>query len=307
MKCPNCGFSFNAGTTCPSCGDNSLELEKKRKLQEQEDILLEEQRKIERQKILDMTGSPKPGMTCGKCGYEYNAGKTCPSCGHSDLEIDPDQDSGKTQTYAADRSKTSMTCRKCGLRYDSGETCPSCGHTNIDPAAQRLTPANRSNPIETPKPEVLCNKCGFRFNSGKTCPSCGHTNSNKDPEYRARQNPKNYVYRPIPKTWVLVMSIIGIIYSGISSLLSVLLMYLGSKGGLIFSVLGAFLLVFSLLDIFLFINLLRMKKWAVWAMRILQTLTIVLLAVQGQFLSLQFFFAVFWCAVFWFADWSDFS
>lgn len=248
-------------------------------------------------------------MKCPNCGFSFNAGKTCPSCGHNDSEIDPEQVSGRTQTYAANRSKTSMTCRKCGLRYDSGETCPSCGHTNIDPAAQRLALANRNDRSATPKPEVLCNKCGFRFNSGMTCPSCGHTNSVKDPEYRARQNPKNYLYRPKPKTWVLVTSIIGIIYAAIASLLSVVLLIIGSgsKLSLIYNVIGIVLLVFSLLSIFLFINLLRMKKWAVWVFRILYALSIILLAVQGQFLSLPFFAAIFWSAVFWFADWSDFS
>lgn len=293
MKCPNCGYLFNAGTTCPSCGDSK--------------IGPEELRRIERQRNLARPTPPKPNMICSKCAFAFNAGKTCPSCGHNDSEITLEKLAPKTQANAVNRKTTSMTCRKCGLRYDSGETCPSCGHTNIDPATQKLALANQINRGDTVKPEVICNKCGFRFNSGKTCPSCGHANSIKDPESRARNNPGNYVYRPKPKTWVLIVSIMGIIFNMIFSLVTGYLALLGSRLSPIFSVLMIVLLISSIASIFLFINLLRMKKWAVWALRILYTLNLIMLAIQGNFLSLQFIAGIIWSALLWFADWSDFD
>lgn len=29
-------------------------------------------------------------MICNKCGFKYSAGQTCPSCGHTNSESDPE-------------------------------------------------------------------------------------------------------------------------------------------------------------------------------------------------------------------------
>ncbi len=215
-----------------------------------------------------------------------------------------------------------MECSNCGQNFDTGATCPSCRH-DVDPAAQNSPSAEKGARIGTPKPKVLCNSCGFRYNSGKTCPSCGHTNSVSDPEFLARQDKKNYDYRPKVKTWVLVISIIGIVTNLISIIINGL--YLAKlrdayrevfpKLTVFFRVLwdnytGRLLivaLVSCFLSIFLFVNLLRMKKWAVWVFRTLNTFTFVLQAMELQFGSWQLYFALFWAAIFWFADWSDFE
>jgi len=88
-------------------------------------------------------------------------------------------------------------------------------------------------------------------------------------------------------------------------------LYIHSIRRLIFSKLGIIPLIFFLLSIFLFINLLRMKKWAVWVLSILNTLNIVLLAIilvaiRNYFLFLMFPVTLFGTAVFWIADWSEY-
>ena len=201
-----------------------------------------------------------------------------------------------------------MKCSNCGFRFNAGKTCPSCGHNDSEIGSPERTHAS----------QIKCGKCGFRYDFGEFCPSCGNSNPVRDPEHLSRQAPQNYECRTKPKTWVIVLSILGTIYGtimgfGYSTIAPQIFgfLYIHSIRRLIFSKLGIIPLIFFLLSIFLFINLLRMKKWAVWVLSILNTLNIVLLAIilvaiRNYFLFLMFPVTLFGTAVFWIADWSEY-
>lgn len=161
----------------------------------------------------------------------------------------------------------------------------------------------------------VCNTCGFRYNSGKTCPSCGHTNTDSDKENHARGLSGNDAFRPKPKAWVIAISVIGLI-ANVVFLVVLLLFITGNWDRLmnldhynspmqyVFAVIEVPLHIFSIV---LFINLLRMRKWAVWVIRVMYSLNLVLIIVSGKILSLDFLVCAVLALLFWVSDWSDFD
>lgn len=210
-----------------------------------------------------------------------------------------------------------VKCSNCGFRFNAGKTCPSCGHNDSEIGSPERAHASR----------IKCGKCGFRYDFGEYCPSCGNSNPVRDPEILAQNYAKNYVDRTKPKSWVLVVSIIGIVYNVFFSFVYSFLAYREFKYNPQSSLIYIVLFVLSVASILLFINLLRMKKWAVWGLRILGTISTILLAstehilnvplfygwlwsetgnyLADFILSLPFYAALAWTAAFWFADWFD--
>ena len=214
-----------------------------------------------------------------------------------------------------------MICSKCGFKMSAGVTCPSCGYNETDQDPEQA--ARRKLNVYMPSPAMAggkrstrhskssprCNACGFRFNSGNTCPSCGHTNAPTDPEYIARKNAKEYTDRK-PKTWVVVLSVFGILVNallGITYFSSLLDLDIEIKGGLLLALIVILQVAINILMIVSFANLIRMRKWALWVIRISYVISTILIAVNGSLLSVQFALGALLTLVFWFGDWKDYS
>ncbi len=156
---------------------------------------------------------------------------------------------------------------------------------------------------------MICSKCGFKFSAGETCPSCGHTNSTSDPEYIARKNAKEYTYRK-PKTWVVVISVFGIVVNallGITYFSALLSASSPANDNLLLGLIVIAQIAINILMIVSFANLIRMRKWALWVIRIAYVISTILIAVNGNFLSVQFALGVVLTLVFWLGDWKEYS
>ena len=214
-----------------------------------------------------------------------------------------------------------MICSKCGFKMSAGVTCPSCGYneTDQDPeqAARRKLNVYMPSPVKKvaksstshAKSSPRCNACGFHLTAGNTCPSCGHTNSTSDPEYIARKNAKEYTYGK-PKTWVVVLSVFGIIVNallGIIYFASLLDLDIERKGGLLLALIVILQVAINILMIVSFANLIRMRRWALWVIRISYVISTILIAVNGSLLSVQFALGALLTLVFWFGDWKDYT
>jgi len=80
-----------------------------------------------------------------------------------------------------------------------------------------------------------------------------------------------------------------------------------NNSDLLFGLIVLLQIAINILMIVSFINLIRMRKWAVWVIRISYTISTVLIAVNGNLLSVQFAIGVLLTLVFWFGNWLDYT
>ena len=155
-----------------------------------------------------------------------------------------------------------MKCLHCGYRFRVGTTCPSCGESKIGPEDAHVS-------------QITCGKCGIRYDFGEYCPSCGNSNPVRDSELLARNFAKDNVDRMKPKSWVIVVSKIGIMYYSILSI-KIVSELIEEK----YSLVNIILVALFVARIFLFINLIQMKKWALRGLRILSTISMLSMALD---------------------------
>jgi RNA polymerase subunit RPABC4/transcription elongation factor Spt4 len=114
-------------------------------------------------------------LICSRCGYSFNFGSICPSCGYNDTDNDPEAVNRRTPEVNVVRPATA---------------------TSVDPAPSApVTPI----PILDPSERVgdkTCQFCGFHYSVGKACPACGHINSPSGTKDLSQINSKPYEYRP---------------------------------------------------------------------------------------------------------------
>ena len=101
---------------------------------------------------------------------------------------------------------------------------------------------------------------------------------------------------------IIVNALLGIIYFA-----SLLDLDIERKGGLLLALIVILQVAINILMIVSFANLIRMRRWALWVIRISYVISTILIAVNGSLLSVQFALGALLTLVFWFGDWKDYT
>lgn len=155
---------------------------------------------------------------------------------------------------------------------------------------------------------MMCSNCGSSFDTDGACPSCGHVNMEPDPKAPPRDEPAAAVRRK-PEIYIIVFAILGIIANSVMAIegfVSLIRRASNPNSILELSIL-AIQIVVSVGMVAAFINILRLRKWALWAVRILYLLSILFLAFFGKLSGLQLVMGILLIGIFTVGDWKEYS
>ena len=157
---------------------------------------------------------------------------------------------------------------------------------------------------------MICINCGSDIGKEELCPSCGQPNVETNPEPSVQEESEAGSFRRMHKAYVKVISIFGIIVSaGYAVFWLYRLSHVYDTPKLVetFALIYEALVIYNIIEIVAFINVLRMRKWAIWVVRIVFVLNLVCLALSSNLFSLEAIWSILVIVLFSVGDWSDFS